>query len=103
MAKKKTVKSNKKNDIVIVRTIGAGVHVGEIVSQRAQTVTLENAVRVWRWRGANTLYELSKYGADHGYTRISEAVESVFLTTVVEIIPCTPKAAANLQESRWGE
>ena len=89
--------------VVIVRTVSAGVHVGELASRTGREVTLHNATRVWRWRGANTLHELALRGAAQEHTRISAAVPEILLTQATEIIPCTPEAAANLLHSRWPE
>jgi len=93
----------KKPKIVLVRTYSAGVHVGEIQKPlKGREITLVNARRVWRWRGANTLSELSQQGAAEDWTRISEPVPSIVLTEVIEIIQCSEKAAENLCRSRWG-
>lgn len=43
----------------IIRTYSAGVHVGTLESHEGTVVTLSNASRIWRWRGANTLHELA--------------------------------------------
>ena len=88
--------------VVVVRTVSAGVHVGTLARHAGREVTLRNATRVWRWRGANTLHELALRGADREkYTRISEKVPEILLTQAIEIIPCTEEAAANLLHSRW--
>lgn len=87
--------------LVLVRTQAAGVHIGEQVSQDGRTVVLKNAHRVWRWRGANTLHELSQVGGDKGYTRISEAVPSVNLLDAIEVIGCSEAAGKNLTTPRW--
>ena len=92
----------KKSAFVIVRTYGAGVHVGTLVSNDAKKVVLKNARRVWRWRGANTLNELSVKGAQNEWTRISEPVSEITLLDAIEIIPCSKDAQANLSRSRWG-
>lgn len=95
-------KTNYIGKVVIVRTSGAGVHVGKLIECDGQRVVLNDAVRVWRWRGANTLHELSLNGADmESYTRISEPVPSILLTTAIEIIPCSKVASKNLMVSRW--
>lgn len=86
----------------IVRTVAAGVHCGVIQSFDGQTVAISDARRIWRWRGANTLHELSQHGAStEEFTRISEPVDSIVLLDAIEIIPCSEKAAANLRTSRW--
>lgn len=92
----------KKRRVVLVRTYSAGVHVGELVSCKERQVLLVNAHRVWRWRGANTLHELSQRGASNEWTRISEAVPEITLTEAIEVIPCSAEAAKNLRTARWG-
>lgn len=74
---------------------------GELVSRDGSVLELANATRVWRWKGANTLHELSQVGADKGYTRISKSVPSIVLTGAIEVIECSATAAADLRSSRW--
>lgn len=88
---------------VIVRTYSAGVHCGILGHVEGQHVALKDARRIWRWRGANTLNELSLRGADMEWTRISEPVPEILLTEAIEILPCTSEAAENLKQSRWGQ
>lgn len=87
---------------VVVRTYSAGVHCGTIDGRDGKVVTLSDARRLWRWRGANTLHEVSQKGVSEDWTRLSEAVPSIVLTEAVEIIPCSEAARANLTRSRWG-
>ena len=91
----------KKLPFVVVRTYSAGVHVGTLVSRKGREVVLADARRVWRWRGANTLHELSLRGASEEWTRISEPVAEITLTEAIEVIVATPEAARNLSRSRW--
>lgn len=87
---------------VIIRATGAGVHCGTLVKEGKKSVTLTDARRIWRWRGANTLNELSLRGASMTeFTRISEPVKSITVRDVHEIIVATDEAAANLKQSRW--
>lgn len=90
-------------ETVLVRTYSAGVHVGTLKSKDGREVTLSNAARIWRWRGANTLHELSLRGADKTWSRISELVPEVVLTEAIEIIRVSDAAAANLTTPRWGK
>jgi hypothetical protein len=92
-----------KKKIVLVRTYSAGVHVGELVSRDGKEVTLKDAHRIWRWRGANTLTELATTGAHMTeYTRISErSPGDVVLTEAIEVIDVAPAAAENLRKPRW--
>src|SRR5262245_66101682 len=74
---------------VLVRTFSAGIHCGTLLEIGGTTVLLGDARRVWRWRSANTLHELSSHGAAMEWTRISEPVERILLTQATEVIPCT--------------
>lgn len=87
---------------VIVRCYSAGVHCGVLTAKDGQEVTLKDARRIWRWRGANTLHELSQNGAEKEYTRISEVVPEISLSEVCETLPCSDAARENLSQSRWG-
>lgn len=88
---------------VIVRTARAGVHCGVLRQLHGQGVELMDARRVWRWRGANSLHELSLRGAAKEFTRISEPVAEIVLLDALEIIPCTDEAEKNLRQSRWSK
>lgn len=91
----------KSEKIVVIRTYSAGVHVGILIRKSGTTAVLADATRVWRWRGANTLSELSQQGASNEWTRISEMVPRIELTQVIEIIDCSDVAAINLRTPRW--
>lgn len=86
---------------VLIRTYSAGVHCGVLASINGKEAELTDARRIWRWKGANSLNELSLKGADQDYTRISEPVPTITLTEAIEIIPCSDAARENLSLSRW--
>lgn len=90
-------------DFVILRTKFAGVHVGILKEYSAGEAVLTDARRVWRWRGANSLHELSLYGCDKEYSRISEPVNLIAISEVIERIPCSDIARENLRQSRWAK
>ena len=87
---------------VLVRTYSAGVHFGILKYQTGKEVLLNESRRIWRWKGANTLNELSSSGCHMDWTRISEPVAEMLLTEAIEIIPCVQTAIDNLKQSRWG-
>ena len=91
-------------DFVIVRKYSAGVHFGYLIfkSEDGKQIHLQDARRIWRWKGANTLNEMSLNGCDEDYSRISEPVKKIELTEAIEVIPCELKAEENLKRSRWG-
>lgn len=77
-------------DRVLVRCRNAGIHVGTQVKRDANVLVLENANRIWRWRGAHDLNDVAMQGVNRKeYTRISRMVPSITLTVqdVCEVIP----------------
>ena len=85
---------------VVVRTYSAGVHVGELKARRGKEVDLVNARRIWSWRGANTLHEISLHGVAVG-SKVSETVAEITLTEAVEVIIASEEGAANLKAATW--
>lgn len=88
---------------VLIRTYSAGVHYGVLVKREGKEVTLSDARRVWRWRGANTLHELSLRGPSTDYSRVSEPVAEILLTEAIEVIPCSPAAVAKFGAVGWAQ
>jgi hypothetical protein len=87
-------------EFVVVRTYSAGVHMGTLRECHGTAVVLTDARRLHRWRGANTLNEVSQNGVAEG-SRISEPVPEILLTQAIEVIPCSPHAKQILCESVW--
>lgn len=85
---------------VVVRTYSAGVHVGVLYDRVGKEVVLLDARRIWSWKGANTLHEISLRGVGEG-SRVSEMITSITLTEAIEVIPCTRDAEANLRAAKW--
>lgn len=83
---------------VLVRGIQSGVYFGELVSQDKQEVEMKDVRNLWRWEGANTLLDLAENGvANPNGCRFSNKVNSLVLTDVCEIVPCSDKAIANIE------
>jgi len=89
----------------IIRARDAGVHYGTVESVEGQTVVLADSRRIWRWRGANTLSDLSISGPTKGgddWTRIAPAVDRIVILDACEIIPTTEDADKRIGEvSPW--
>lgn len=88
---------------VLVRTYSAGVFFGYLVSQNGKEVTLENARRLWRWRGAKECCELAIKGPIADWTRLSERTKNVVLTEAIEIHDCQPEAIHAFETIGWAE
>ena len=77
---------------VIIRTINAGVHFGTLASLDGQTAILNQARRIWYWKGAFTLSEIAMMGVK-SHSKISTIVPEILLNETIEVIPCTAESA----------
>lgn len=84
---------------VVIRTWAAGVHMGILEQKDGNEVILKDARRLWYWKGANTLNEVSQEGVS-SESKISQPVPSIWLEAI-EIIPCSDKAREILSSSIW--
>lgn len=93
-------KKNKRR-IVLVRSGQSGVWIGTFVSLKGDAVTLKNARKIWRWRGANTTSELAKFGCDsNGYTRVAEP-NDVTVFGCCEMHESNEKAETRIANCGW--
>lgn len=84
------VRKTKPSGRVLVRCRLAGVHVGAKKHRDSDVLVLTDANRIWRWRGAKTLSEISQHGVDRTeWTRIATTVPEIELTAsdVCEVVP----------------
>ena len=85
--------------LVLLRTYGAGVHVGRQVWRQGQESELVECRRIWQWSGANTLSEVATKGIDPA-SRLAQPTHQL-LTSVTEVLEVTAAAAPSLVTSRW--
>jgi len=90
---------------VICRTYSAGVFAGILASRDGREVVLTDARRVWYWRGAASLSELSMRGtSDPRGCKFPGPVGEVLLTEAIEILPCTAQAEQSIRSvPEWTE
>lgn len=86
----------------IVRTEKAGVFFGKILKKEntpaGNEVTMTEARRLWRWRGAATLSQLSIDGVSNpGGCKFPAPVDEIVVTNAKEIITCTDKAVESIK------
>ena len=83
---------------VIIRADRAGVFFGELVEKDGTEVELKNARRLWYWIGANSISDLAIKGSSlKQKCKFTKSVESIIITGVIEIIPCTDEAIENIE------
>lgn len=100
--KKKAV-SKKCLPFVIVRSHTAGVHAGEYVSRKGDTVILKNSIRLWQWSGAS-LSQVAVTGPANGTNKFGVTVLQTEIVSPqgFEIVYCTPLAKTRIVETaRW--
>ena len=91
--------TNYKGKKVIIRADRAGVFYGTLAAKEGTEVELHNCRRLWYWDGAASLSELAVSGVTHPTNcKFSVTVESIIVTGVIEVIPCTPEAIENIEE-----
>jgi hypothetical protein len=78
------------------------VHFGELVSRSGKECVLNNARRIWHWKGANTLNEVALHGVSEE-SRVSEPVPSNTLTEAIELIPMSEAAISRCAISGLGQ
>ena len=86
----------------IIRTYSAGVWAGWIDTSKVGLAReVFDARRLWRWWSDFTLSALAMKGAKEGKdeeNKYAMAVPKVYLSEVIEIIPCTPEAKRYIEE-----
>lgn len=97
-------KSTNINDAVIgkyciIRGRDFGVFAGTVEEVDGDRVLLKDARRLWYWSGAASLSQLALEGVKRPEDcKFTVTVELILLLGVVEIIPATQEAMANISE-----
>jgi len=87
-----------KENYVIVRTYSAGVFAGYLINRKGKVVELENARRLWYWKGAASLSQLAMEGVKNPTEcKFPCEVDNITLTEAIEIIPATQNAFDSIQ------
>jgi len=85
-----------KEKFYIFRTNRAGVWYGNKKSLDGQVAVVTNARRLWYWSGAASLSQLAiegvKYPNKCKFTMTIIDDEGVYLSDVIEVLPCTGAA-----------
>jgi hypothetical protein len=82
----------------IVHTYSAGVFAGTVKQLNGQEAVVENARRIWYWDGAETLSQLAMKGTRKpDKCKFPEPMTEVYLSQVIEVIPCTEAARESIE------
>lgn len=83
----------------ICRCYSAGVHAGHVVSVDGDRVILRDSRRLWSWTAklGVALSGVAQNGLGSG--KIDTLNPEIYLTGVIEIIPCSDAAKASIQNA----
>ena len=97
--KKSIRESIDSNQYVMVRTYSAGVFAGYLKSKSGKEVILNDARRIWYWKGAASLSQLAQEGTKKpNECKFPCPVDEIILTEAIEIIAITPNAKKSIEE-----
>ena len=83
---------------VIVRTYSAGVFAGNLMSRDGKEVVINNARRIWYWKGAASLSQLAMEGTKAPQKcKFTVPVSHLILTDVIEYLAVTKQALASIK------
>lgn len=87
-----------KKPYVIVRTYSAGVFAGELAKRNGKEVELENARRLWYWKGAASLSELAVDGTRlPNECKFPVSVPHLTVLEAIEILDVSVKARKSIE------
>ena len=82
----------------IIRAERAGVFAGNVNERNSGEVVLTNARRLWYWSGAASLSQLAVSGTSRPHDcKFTVAVPKITILGVIEVIPCSEAAEANIK------
>lgn len=85
------------NKYYIVRADRAGVFFGHIKERTGNEVIMTDVRRLWYWEGAASLSQMAVDGVSRPRNcKFTMTVPEMTILGVIEIIPCTDKAASSI-------
>jgi len=82
--------------VVLVRSVNAGVYFGTLEEIEGQTVRLSDVRNIYKWEGASCLAQIANDGIRGG--QVSQIVSEVIITDVCQIYPLTEIAKISLDK-----
>ena len=85
---------------VLIRANGAGVYFGTLERMEGDQVRVANVRNIWRWTGASCLSQIANEGVTGN--KIGPMVSSMVINNVLQVMPLTDAAIANLEnQPEW--
>ena len=85
----------------IVRCYSAGVHAGTVAQVDGDKVILHNSIRLWSWQAKKgvALSGVAQHGIVANKSKLDSLNPEIYLTGVIEIIPCAAGVEEIINES----
>lgn len=82
----------------IVRCDRSGVFFGTLESLEGQQARISKVRNIWWWEGAASVMQLATEGTKNpNDCKFTVTVDEIIVTDVIQVIPCTDKAIANIE------
>ena len=90
---------------VIVRSRDQGVMYGNFAGNDGSTVSLTNAVQMWRWKAkkGGTLADCAEFGVDESGCKFSHGKATVTIFNACALIDCSEVASKSLDSVEGGD
>lgn len=86
------------NKKCIFRGDRSGIFYGTLREKDGREVLIEKCRRLWYWEGANSISDIAIKGVEiPDNCKFTSYVDSIVITDIIEIIPCTNKAIKNIE------
>lgn len=93
--------NNMDNKYYIIRGDRSGVFFGQIAGRNGKEVELRNVRKLWWWDGACAVEQLAVDGVTNPRNcKFTVVVPEMVITDVIQILPCSDKAAQILAEAK---
>lgn len=83
---------------VLIRAKGAGVYFGTLEKMEGDQVKVAKVRNIWYWTGASCLSQIATDGVTGN--KIGPVVDSMVINNVLQVIPLSEKAIANLESQK---
>ena len=82
--------------VVLVRSVNAGVYFGTLEEVEGQTVRMSNVRNIYKWEGASCLSQIANEGIRGG--QVSQPVSELIITDACQVMPLTEVAKISLDK-----
>ena len=89
-----------KKNYVIIRSQGAGVFFGNLISKEGNEVRMDECRKLWKWFGAAAVEQIALDGilpSEVRNCKFTVSVDNSIILNVIQILKCTEKAIESIK------